>query len=160
MCDPKVVVGSKELMEEITGTFPEVKESDIKFLWYNNKWDGKLSGMAEVNGDKVYFDMFYECFPATVSIPAGDYTAEQLEEFQEALYKRTRLFKLIKLTPEALNEELKRHECFQQYVGTHNDCGGPGELRPTHLHHIFYDKYPSSGVRRPEGEIVGWFKEE
>lgn len=77
----------------------EDEQPDLRMLWHSEYWDGPLSGMAEYNGEMVWFECCNDSFDGL------------------------RLFKLYRLSPEQIRSETKRHELFRKHVGWHADHG-------------------------------------
>lgn len=77
-------------------------EPVITMLWHSNYYDGPLSGLAEYNEKKYWFDM--------------------VQDDHDTLF-HIRTFGLYKLSPEELETEEKRHRLFRDMVGHHCDYG-------------------------------------
>jgi len=77
----------------------EDEEPDLRMLWHCDYYDGPLSGMAEYEGEMVWF----QCCNDPVD--------------------GLRLFKLYRLSPEQIEAETARHESFRKHVGWHADHG-------------------------------------
>ena len=78
----------------------EDEQPDLTMLWHNGYYDGPLSGVAEYNGNKVYFDC--------------------IEEVDET---GARIYGLYELSPEDIEYEEHWHNLFRDMVGCHTDYG-------------------------------------
>lgn len=124
----------------------ELEPARIMPLWSTDWWDGPLSGVAEYDGEKMYFSMKDE----------DDETGR-------------RTFNLYRLTPEQMERELAWHALFKENVGDHTEYGPDGRrrregttLKPQEQWAKFYDNYPPYKTREPrhdlsKAELVGWF---
>ena len=100
----------------------------LYLLWEDNRWDGPLSGMCELNGEKLYFNCADEAYSQT-----------------KRMYKRIRTFNLYMLPLEQLKAREAQHELFRQYVGEHCDyidgtTRNYCELKPYSDHGKFYEQ--------------------
>src|ERR1700722_1111121 len=107
-------------MDNVIASHPQIPIAEIALLWFDNFWDGPLSGLCAYQGREFY----YWCF------------AEAEECDITSWYRR---FSVHELSPAQLDEEKKWHELFREKVGTHWEPGGEG--KPQALHHEFYDAY-------------------
>lgn len=83
----------------------EIYENDdleLKMLWYDDYYDGPLSGLALYNNKKVWFNM--------------------KENRYDNIF-HTRTFNIYELTKEQLEEEEYWHHRFRNEVGHHTDYG-------------------------------------
>lgn len=131
-------------LEELAA-IPTVKLEDVKMLWHSGYWDGPLSGIAVYDGKKYWFEIVRE-------IMGGN----------EDEFYRTRLFALIKLSPEELAYEEENHERFRKYVGHHTDYDeegkrAVGKVHPQSMHKKFYDNYKPDR-NYDNNEIVAFFE--
>jgi len=119
----------------------------VRLLWDCGWWDGSMDGMAEFDGEPVWF-----CF------------AEEAEEEPVAGWYRR--YWIVRLTSEQLRKEQNQHEDFRKYVGTHCDYDPEGNRPPESVHTkgmsaIFYEKYGEKD-RGPrdlsQNEVIGWFE--
>ena len=111
----------------------------VQLLWVTNYWDCPLEGLCCVNGIRHWFK---------IDNPFED------EAGPNKYY-------LISLTDDELKEIDKRHELFQNYVGTHwdyTDNKRGGVVRPESEWHKFYDIYPSRNKLRFDKQPIGCFK--
>lgn len=116
----------------------------VKMLWHNKYWDGPLDGICEYKGKLHYFSM--------------------LDEATER-----RRFVVYKLTEAEIAEQVKWHDLFIKFVGTHcdyrklrksHDADSSG-MRPEKFHKSFYEPFQAEH-KDPQLEpekIVGWFWE-
>lgn len=121
----------------------EVKEialSDIDFLWFNDYWDGMLEGILAYKNKKYRFEII------------TDYVQNI----------RPRIFAIVELTLEQIEEEAFWHDLFTKHVGDHNTApfNSEGTVKPQADHHLFYDKYKTRLTPNYSSNIViGWYKE-
>lgn len=92
------------------------KEPQVEMLWHSGYYDGPLSGMALLDGEKM---VWFHCDKW------GGYDDEDLtNDFGH------RTFGLYELTEEEMAAEIIQHEHFRQHVGHHTDYGDArGEFR-------------------------------
>jgi len=114
-----------------------VRMQDVRIKYVVDYWDGPLSGVAEIDGKKLYFDVVDEDFTRRRRwILFGDY-----------VFTRIRQFCFYDLPPAFWAEEDERHRDFLMFVGGHCDYdkhGKPsGTVKPSHLHDSFYRKWGS-----------------
>lgn len=89
-------------------------------LWVKDKHDGPMSGIAEYNGKKVYFDCHdeggYEDLPENLD----ELTSEEKEsiDYEEKKYNRQRTYDLYELSEKEIEFEDLVHDKFEEYVGT------------------------------------------
>ena len=113
----------------------------VRWLWINNWYDGPLEGVVQVGEERLY---------AIVK--------DQKEDW-------TRVFELLRLSPEDWAKEDERHALFCECVGTHWCFGPDGKrlastsARPREDHRRYYDKYPPEAHVRPAGVVVGEFED-
>lgn len=103
----KVVItwdgGKKEIpLEEFVDDLDE--QPKLTMLWHAGYYDGPLSGMADLDGEMVWFD---------------------LEEENDDRY---RTFNLYRLTDEESEIHIRNHQEFRDKVGNHADYGD--EFKP------------------------------
>jgi hypothetical protein len=118
---------------------PKIQHPTI--LWVDGYWDGPLSGMCEVDGERLYFHMQDE---------ADD-------------KRRTRTFNVYRLTDEQMADHDHRHAEFIKHVGTYWDYRPevpklPTGYHPQSEHHKFYDVFKD--VEDPvlaDEQIVAWY---
>lgn len=77
--------------------FYDDEQPDLEMLWHSNYYDGPLSGMAEYNGEYVWFNCTEE----------DDYG--------------TRIFALHRLSEEDRQLLFFQHEMWRKYIGNHCD---------------------------------------
>ena len=113
--------------------------NQVSVLWVDDFYDGPISGMAEIAGERYRFDLI-------------DYNMLGTEEDHPVYW-------LIKLKPEQLASEEEWHELFCQNVGTHFDYTGRPPLPDDQVNmDAFYVPFRS---RTPpdygKNEVIGWF---
>ncbi len=125
----------------------KVQKARVRLLWDSGWWDGPIDGMAEFEGEPVWFCL-----------------AEEAEDERTGGWFRR--FWMVRLTPEQLRREQNRHADFQRYVGTHFDYDAEGKRPAKNVHTKgmsgeFYEKYGEKD-RDPgdlsQNEVVGWFE--
>lgn len=112
-----------------------------EILWIDNYWDGPLSGMCVVDGERCLFEMTDE---------AGNDA-------------RNRTYNVYRLSPERLALEEYWHAQFVQHVGTYwtrdpSVPQVPGGYHPKSEHAKFYE--PFKAVVKDElsaEQAVAWF---
>lgn len=108
----------RAIIEKLKGTYqtlPQIPE--MKKLYHLGYWDGPLSGMCLVNGEKYFFECIEE-WTDNNSYPEDD------DDFEAPWYRR---FLLWKLTDEQQAHLDQRHAKFQRMVGTHTDYDESGK---------------------------------
>ena len=100
--------GGKELVPLTVFYDDHEDQPDLRMLWHEGYWDGPLDGVAELDGEMVYFDMAKD----------EDYDEEDYEDMGD--YRRYRVFRM---TEEEKAFKIKRHHEFQTHVGYHCDYG-------------------------------------
>ena len=136
-----------ELTTPVGSGVPQVAKERVRVLWASGYWDGALDGLAEFDGSQAWYCL-----------------AEEAEDETAAGWFRR--FWLVRLTGEQLDDEIRRHDDFRRYVGTHFDydeqAGDRADrMRPQTEWPKFYEKYPED--RRGPGdlsqnEVLGWFE--
>ena len=121
---------------------PQIPRSEVRYLWHSGFWDVPTSGLLLYQGKKYWFQ-----------------TSEDIVENELAKV----IYLVIELSPEELQEEEYWHNLFREKVGTHNDYDEHGKrpvhaLRPTYMHHEFYDAYAKrKELNLSDNLVVGWF---
>ena len=137
--DNQVTFGEfKDAFEKHKDAIPKMEESDFKVLWMDDYYDGMLVGMLEYRDRKSRFEII------------TDYT-ENI---------RPRIFAIIELTQEQVNEESYWNNLFKKYVGNHNNFDSNDELKqhPQTMHHLFYNQYKQRTSPNYDLNMVkGWF---
>lgn len=136
---------------------PQITEG-VRILWHSGYYDGPMSGVAEYNGEKVYFNL--------------------LKEYESKKLRKDvwRTYNLYKITPELLKDILYWHEEFRLFVGEHCDYIYDDDQKKTlrtpgvnpcsheYMVEMFYDRYKEheakngkaeTWVCRPEN-LIGW----
>jgi hypothetical protein len=134
-----------------------INKKDFKMLWVNDKWDGMLAGVCEVEGKRFYIKCLteeskHESFKdekEPVKIVFGTWD-DPKSTYNFAYGTRVRVFGLYELTEEEWREEDYWHEEFCKYVGSHNDLrpGKGGKVKPRSMHHKFYDRAKKKSRKR------------
>ena len=130
--------------------FTEDDRPDLKMLWHVDYYDGPLSGIAEYQGERVWFAIV------------------QLHD-EEPLVPEC-MFGLYRLTSEELNFEEVSHQRFRDLVGSHTDYGEEYQpftsntkkndefyntelekREPVHLHKEPFAIFPESAFDKKKG---------
>ena len=125
---------------------PQLPSSAITWLWFDDFWDGPLSGLVSYAQQRYWCQMIAERPPGA---PSGSF------------YRR---FVLLMLSEQEYAEETYWHDLFRRFVGTHTDVDGtpfsPEKLRPQEEHHLFYDAYQHrENPDRTHTICLGWFED-
>lgn len=137
--------------------FPQLKE--MRKLWHSGYWDGPLSGMCLIDGQKCWFECIDE-WGNHNSYPEDD------EEFEQPWYRR---FLIWKLTDQQQTEIEKRHAKFQRMVGTHCDYDDEGHRGHFHYNDTvtpesFKQYYEEAKLEEKiditpnDDQIIGWYE--
>lgn len=126
-------------------TAPRVPRDRVRLMWTFDFYDGPVSGLAELDGEMLWFCL-----------------AEEAEEAE--LTEWYRRFWLVRLSSDELTRLQRCARDFEAHVGTHwsgEGDGAAGHRRPESEHRKFYDKWPT-GERGPAGladcEVLAWFE--
>jgi hypothetical protein len=137
--DNQVTLGQfKDAFEKHKLSVPKIEESDLNVLWLDDYYDGMLIGMLEYKNNKYRFEII----------------TDYIENIQ------SRIFAIIELTQEQIDEESYWNSLFKKYVGNHNNFDSDEELiqHPQTIHHFFYDHYKKRSKPNYDLNIVkGWF---
>lgn len=139
------------------------KKTEIKtgvtILWHSDYYDGPLTGIAQYNGEKVYFHV------------RKQYHSQKMSK---QVY---RTFDLFRMTKEQWDDILFWHEEFRLFVGTHCDynsidengkpkrtIGDVHNISHEYVMEMFYDRYKAHQAEKgkPEDTIckeenfIGW----
>lgn len=128
----------KGAFEKYKNAIPKIKESDFKVLWMDDYYDGMLVGMLEYKNTKFRFEII------------TNYTQNI----------RPRIFAIIDLSQEQVDEESYWNTLFKKYVGNHNNFESDDELEehPPTMHHLFYNEYKQRKSPNYDLNMVkGWF---
>lgn len=79
-----------------------------KKLWHQGYWDGALSGVCEVNGEKCWFELLEEWSDNNSYSPED---SPEYEDFEPPWFRR---FLVFKLSEEQYSELLRRHQKFER----------------------------------------------
>lgn len=146
--------------KETYQSFPKLPE--WRKLWHGNYWDGPLSGMCLVNGERYWYECIEEYhdnnpYPSEEEYDAG---------WEAPWYRR---YLIWKLTDEQQAIIDARHEKFQRMVGTHCDYDENGHRGNFHYNdtvtpETFKQFYAESKLEKPiditptEDRILGWYE--
>ncbi len=109
----------------------ELSSDDINILWFDDYYDGVLSGLLEYENQKFKFEII------------TDYT--------QNIYPR--VFAVIQLTAEQILKEIYWNKLFTTHVVDGS------KVRPASEHHLFYDKYQNANSDYASNYVRGWFVE-
>ena len=119
----------------------KVSSNDYKIIWISDYYDAPISGLLFFDKKRYWFDMINK------------------KEQSDQLIRR---YAIVKLSKKQLEIELKIHNDFQKYVGTHWDkkrLSKPPK-RVYGKEHLFYDKYLAYIESRPyeNNKVIAWFE--
>lgn len=129
----------------------KLEPKEIQLLWDDDYYDGPISGVCMVQGEKCYYRMFN--FDEYVAFQDG-----RIDDFTSFKYV------IIALTKEQLVEEEKWHQLFREKVGLHTDYNefgerGSSKIRPPELRDEFYRRYKERAFPDySKSPIIGWFE--
>ena len=116
----------------IKGNVKQIPKDQINVLWFDDYYDGMLSGIIEHEGQKLRFEII------------TDYT--------QNIYPRT--FALVNLTDVEIKEETYRHNLFIRHVADYQNK----IHKPDTEHHLYFDEISKRGDLDYESSLVcGWF---
>ena len=118
----------------------QIPINKITFLWYDDFYDGYLSGILEYENKKCRFEI--------------------LTNWKLGI--RPRKFAIINLTMEQLNQETYWHHLFEQHVGTNSVSPSNNAIlyQPLSEHHKFYSEFQKRNKADYKlTEVIGWFIE-
>ena len=129
----------RDLVPSDTERLPQLGVDQVLFLWFDDFYDGPIRGMAEVDGERLLFDLIDQNVLGTE--------------------KDDRDYWLIKLMPDQLADEESWHALFCQNVGTHFDYTGRPPLPDEQVNmDAFYVPFQSRTVPDyGDNEVIGWF---
>jgi hypothetical protein len=141
--------------------FPQLQE--MRKLWHSGYWDGPISGMCLIDGQKCWFDLIEEWsdnnhYPSETDGVDADW--------EQPWYRR---YLVWKLTDEQQAEIERRHAKFQRMVGTHCDYDDSGSRGHFHYNdtvtpETFKQYYEESKLEQPmdltpnDDQIIGWYE--
>jgi hypothetical protein len=113
---------------------------DNGILWADDWWDGIVSGVAEVDGRRVYFNCIEE---------------------DDKGNRKFAVYDVPKEIWELINE---RHNDFKKYVGSHWDFESSdgktkrmiGDIRPQSKHYKFYKKWQDKEIKMKEEWLIAY----
>lgn len=164
---------------------PEVahlQKLDVKSLWIDNYYDGPLSGVCEVAGERCWFEILAETdgarcakdeecskkIQAEIESGGGKIPSRPVadEEWgcppgQESCWAipGRRYYGVYRVDPETMAEESRRHALFRKHVGRHWDCVDDGVEHepPTGQTDLFYKEVESLPELNMTQELIGYF---
>jgi len=115
-------MGSKDL-----SNVPQIDRKDIKFIWYNDWWDGPINGMLLYQNRKCRFDLF----DREESVNPGNTLQRYI---------------VIELTAEQIETEEYWHALFVEKAGSHmvpdeNGIRQTDRVKPSETWGEFYEPY-------------------
>lgn len=118
---------------------PTIEFKDVNFLYYDDYWDGPLSGMVMWNGEKLWA-LFYDEEDDDTNTSYGGFVSY-------------RYFVLMRLSEEDHQCEKERHDLWKQCCGNYS-FDLPSEHKPELPQQMYYDKYPIEDRKKLYGEPV------
>lgn len=108
----------REVIKRLKDSYQNLpKIPEMRKLYHLGYWDGPLSGMCLVDGQKYFFECIEEWLDNN-SYPEDD------DDFEAPWYRR---YLLWRLTEEQLTSLEERHAKFQRMVGRHTDYDENGK---------------------------------
>jgi len=145
---------------------PQIPESEVRILWYDNYYDGPLVGLCIVRGEKLWFEMEDEKHE---KVYLTDELLDPDDDEPDFDVHRTRVFHLYRLTREQLRDKEEKHDAFREHVGWHCDFSLDGKRYKSFHKNIDSEdcKEYYAGVEASrqqfkidkEEQIVGYFEE-
>jgi hypothetical protein len=141
-------MGTKITLEEFKRSFnscknlvPQISKDDIKFLWFDDYYDGMLIGMLEYEGEKFRFEII------------SDFVADPV---------KARVFAVLIMAPKQVEKEIFWNQLFQKYVGNHSNLDSTEALsmKPENMHHLFYDEIKAKPRINYNNNFVKYWYEE
>ena len=139
--------------DNIIQNYSEVKTKDVKWLWRSDYYDGPLSGMVELNGNRYWTECFDE-----------EEWTEQNGPDEDDIF-RVRFFAILKLTDKQQESEEYWHELFQLCVGKHSDYDISGnrfkyEEHTKETKQFYYTRREMDyeELDLSESNLISWFK--
>lgn len=142
--------------------FKKLEYKDVRKLFHVGYYDGPLSGMCLLGGEKCWFDHL------------ADYPDEHPEFYDDdnndswSDVPWSRRYLVWKLTPEQIENQEYNHSMFQQLVGVHTDYDENGKrplgaLRDSESMNKYYKEVSPTLVYlsmepATEDMIVGWYE--
>lgn len=129
----------KSSFEQLRDQIAKVRLEDVTVLWFDDFYDGMLSGIVECKNQKCRFEI--------------------ITDYEQGI--RPRVFAIIELSQEQIADETYWHELFLKHVIADPQSKDGAHLRPQSEHHLFYEPYG----KRPDPHyelcnVVAWFVEE
>lgn len=117
-----------------------------RMLWETDRWDGPMAGVAEHNGERLFFTF-------------ADARDARDEDVPPPHYRR---FWLVRMTPEQRAFKERWHARFQAEVGTHCDyepLNGhtPGTCHRRESERFYRDRKVAADPDFRDNEVVGFF---
>lgn len=124
---------------------PKINEKDLKFLWYNDWWDGPISGMLTYQNKKYWFDILSE----DGSSP-------------DVYYRR---YLIIELSEEQVKHKEYWHDLWVEGMGSNsvpdeNGIRHTDNLKPLHIRNAFtkYYKEIHTEIDLSENIVIGYYE--
>lgn len=131
----------KKSFDKYKNYVQEISKEDFKVLWFDDYYDGMLCGILEHDDKKYRFEIISDDVDNSI---------------------RPRLFAVIAMTENQIEEETYWNKLFQKYVGNHNNLNTDEQLRqePQNVHHLFYDEYKKKyHINYDKNFIKFWYAE-
>lgn len=139
--------------------FPKLPE--MRMLYHLGYWDGPLSGICLIDGQKYWFECIEEWRDNNKWPDEND---PAYEDFEPPWYRR---YLIWKLTDDNLAEIEARHQKWQRMVGMHCDYDENGArkffhytetITPETVRQYYEDaaKLPKLDLTPNEDQIIGW----
>lgn len=119
----------------------KVPLEDLTFFWFDDFYDGMLSGMLGFRSRRYRFEI--------------------VTDYEKQI--RPRVFAIIELTKEQVEDETYWHHLFEEYVGCHSIAPAKDAVihRPKSQHRLFYE--PFEKRKKPNymvSPVIAWYEEE
>jgi len=165
----------------------KLQKLDAKMLWHSNYWDGPLSGVCEVSGEMLWFDILIETEPeipcpkeeecdakiqaeieaigrTNIASPESDEEWGCPPDYDHNCYKipSHRYYGVYRVDTDTMEEVKRRHALFQKYVGTHTDYDETGQrvlgaVNKREDWKVFYDTAKTWPTLDLKQELLGYF---
>lgn len=146
-------------VKRIHGLWPRLSQVEglVKLLWYNEWWDGPLTGMCELDERQYFFEFFF--------IPYEDGRDDDYEDEKRGqrylLHSSSELWTLANTRQRERLEHIGDGNVYRDVLGKWTTHGGIDRRNPEYQKSQ-PDDDPISSVNlgRYDAEIVGWFFED
>lgn len=95
-------------------------QKSIKLLWHSNYWDGPISGVCEIDGEKFWFNQFPVSEDGELFVKHINESFDPNDE-DSYDYDVVRFYKIYRLPQMTMNDITFNHELFRKYIGHHTD---------------------------------------